>query len=206
MSEQPQKKQKPTIPLEDIPVLKLKTNDKQANDSSVYANIHYFIYAFERKLIENAMLPFDGYWEEALKVSCKPPQLIWFDRVLANRGLTWETARAQLEKDYGDETCLETKKQAFNKMTQRRDEQVSEFADRFLELMKTCCIHGSPELVNRFANSLHYIHRSKAHNIIHYHFGPNPTEDIERIFTTVKDVFDNGPTSSRPPSKKPRRA
>ncbi|OAD65738.1 hypothetical protein PHYBLDRAFT_175911 [Phycomyces blakesleeanus NRRL 1555(-)] len=167
-----------------LPVLQLKGGSIRQPDKKIYDSIRSFLNDFEVQLIAHS-LPLDKNWERLFRLTCDDMQRLSFERTNAGKGLTWKEIREKLELEYGYPQYVWAKRFALKSITQRHDESVKEFSERYRGAAHAADLHNEDELVWLFISSLVKPVRDIALQAIVRQFGLKMPHDMKEVIQLI---------------------
>ena len=185
--EQPSEKQsnKNALVPKELPAFQVKGGPIRDKTKKIHDTVRTFISAFEVQLRAYNLVPVDEHWERLFWLTCNDTQRQWFEKTLANKGLSWSEACAQLEKEHSNPFYVWRKKDEHRHLAQRADEPIRMFLERYQEVSYEANLKHDQDLVYNFVCSLLPSVKKEAWSTLTNHYGLALTSDIHQAANLI---------------------
>lgn len=146
------KKEHQIVPA-NMPILQIKGCPLREANKPVHESVQAFFNAFEAQL-RSRSLNFDRHWERLIWTTLDSQQHQWATQCLAGRYLTWNQAKLEIQKMYGNPLYIYRKQYELSRKFQRPGQSLKLHIEEWQELSYEANCEPSPQTTFNYVNSL----------------------------------------------------
>ena len=145
------KKEDQIVPA-NMPMLQIRGGPLRDTNKTVHESVQAFFSAFEAQL-RSRSLDLNRHWERLIWTTLDAQQHTWVTRRLAGQGYTWEEAKLEIERMYGNPLYIYRKQFELSRKFQKPGQSLKLHTEEWQELAYEASCEPSPQTTFNYSDS-----------------------------------------------------